>query len=130
MIRKATLQDAQQIRELIDSFAQQDLMISRSLNEIYENIRDYWVHEVDGLVVGCCALHVFGWDGLVEIKSLAVKEAYQKKGISKQLIEACLHDARGLLTKKVFVLTYVPELFKKFGFIEVDKQEFPQKIWE
>ena len=43
MIRKARIKDAKNIQELINFFASQDLMMPRSLNEIYENIRDFWV---------------------------------------------------------------------------------------
>jgi amino-acid N-acetyltransferase len=31
--------------------------------------------------------------------------------------------------KKVFTLTYVPDFFKKLGFIEIDKAKLPNKIW-
>ena len=45
MIRKATVDDSKQIQSLINFYAAKNLMLSRSLNEIYENIRDYWIFE-------------------------------------------------------------------------------------
>ena len=45
MIRKARIKDIKQIQELIACFAKQDIMLPRSLNELYENIRDFWVYE-------------------------------------------------------------------------------------
>ena len=128
MIRKAEIKDIKQIQDLINFFAKQDLMLPRSLNELYENMRDYWVAQERNKIVGCCALHV-SWDDLAEIKSLAVAKITQGKGIGKELILACLKEARQLGAKKVFVLTYKPDYFKKFGFKRIRTSNLPHKIW-
>ncbi|MGB9677413.1 MAG: GNAT family N-acetyltransferase, partial [Candidatus Ratteibacteria bacterium] len=62
-------------------------------------------------------------------RSLAVKKDSQKKGIGSLLVKKCLSEAKKLGVKKVFVLTYIPEFFKKTGFKELDKSKLPQKIW-
>ena len=103
-------------------------MLARSLNELYENIRDFWVYEHKGKVVGCSAMHI-SWDDLSEIKSVAVAKAFQGKGIGKELVAACLEEAGLLGAKKVFVLTYKPDYFKKFGFKRVKHVSLPHKIW-
>ena len=128
MIRKAKIKDIKQIQALINTFAKQDIMLARSLNELYENIRDFWVSEDKGKIIGCAALHV-SWDDLAEIKSVAVHKKYQGKGIGRELISACLDEARPLGAKKIFVLTYKPEYFKKFGFKRVSHSGLPHKIW-
>ncbi|RKY29212.1 MAG: GNAT family N-acetyltransferase, partial [Candidatus Omnitrophota bacterium] len=79
-LRKAAIRDIKQIHGLINVFARQDLMLGRSFNELYENIRDFWVIEANKKILGCCALHV-SWETLVEIKSLAVEKSNQCKGI-------------------------------------------------
>ncbi|MCM8757622.1 MAG: GNAT family N-acetyltransferase, partial [Candidatus Omnitrophica bacterium] len=104
MIRKARIEDIKQIQNIINSFAKKDLMLPRSLNELYENIRDFWVAEEEGRIVGCCALHIC-WDDLAEIKSLAVVKEKQKKGLGKALVSTCLNEARHLGAKRIFVLT-------------------------
>lgn len=129
MLRKARLKDAEEIHRLVNFFAKKDLMMPRSLNEIFENLRDFWVYVEKGRVVGCCALHVVGWEDLAEIKSLAVEAAYQKRHLGKKLIQAVLKEAKALGIKKVFALTYIPQFFAKFNFTEVDKATLPQKIW-
>ena len=129
MIRKARLSDAQAIQSLIEFYAKKDLMILRSLNEIYENLRDFWIWEESGAVIGCCALHIFGWDGLAEIKSLAVDAVRHHKGIGTKLVLQCLSEAKELGLTKIFVLTYAPEFFEKLKFARADKAQFPQKIW-
>ncbi|MFH1854202.1 MAG: N-acetyltransferase [Candidatus Omnitrophota bacterium] len=128
MIRKANIQDLKKIQELINFYAKQDKMLPRSLNELYENVRDYFVYEEDGEIAGCCALHV-AWEDLVEIKSLAVTEARQRQKIGRALVEAALEDAKNLNAKRAFALTYVPEFFEKFGFKRVDHSQLPHKIW-
>ncbi|MFH0856018.1 MAG: N-acetyltransferase [Candidatus Omnitrophota bacterium] len=128
MIRKAKIKDIKQIQELINSFARQDLMLGRSLNELYENIRDFWVAEASGKVIGCAAMHI-SWDDLAEVKSVAVAKRFHGKGVGKGLIEACLEEAAGLGAHKIFVLTYKPGYFKKFGFKRVKNASLPHKIW-
>jgi amino-acid N-acetyltransferase len=128
MIRKAKIKDIKQIQELINYFARQDIMLARSLNELYENIRDFWVQEEKGKVIGCAAMHI-SWGDLAEIKSLAVEKKHQGEGVGGDLIKACLEEAGLLGAKKVFVLTYKPEYFKRFGFKRIKHSSLPHKIW-
>ena len=128
MIRKAKIQDIKQIQGVINFFAKQDLMLPRSLNELYENLRDFWVAEENKKVIGCAALHIC-WDDLAEIKSLAVEKKRQGRGIGKQLVLTCLAEAKQLGAKKIFVLTYKPGYFKEFGFRRVRNSSLPHKIW-
>jgi amino-acid N-acetyltransferase len=103
-------------------------MLPRSLNELYENIRDFWVIEEKNKIIGCCALHI-SWDDLAEIKSLAVQKNRQNKGKGRKLVEACLREAKELGAQKIFVLTYKPDYFKKIGFIKIRHADLPHKIW-
>lgn len=128
MIRKARINDVKQIQELVNSFAKRNLMLPRSLNELYENLRDFWVYEENRKVSGCCALHI-SWQDLAEIKSLAVKPNRQKKGIGSQLIKTCIEEAKDLKVKKIFALTFKPNFFKKFGFKRIKNAALPHKIW-
>jgi len=127
-IRKANIKDAASIHSLINRFAKNDEMLPRSLNEIYENIRDFFVYKDNGKIMGASALHIL-WEDLAEIRSLAVSKEYQNKGIGKKLIEHCLKEAKSLGVKKVFALTYNPQFFKKLGFKDIDKNSLSQKIW-
>lgn len=129
-LRKAKIKDVETIHKLINSFAKKDLMMPRSLNEIYENIRDYWVVLNErGKVIGCAALHVVGWNNLAELKSLAVERPYQKKGLGSVLVNACVKEAGEIEIKRVFALTYSPKFFKKLGFRQTAKANLPHKIW-
>jgi len=125
---KARVSDVPQMHKLVNSFADKDEMLARSLSEIYENIRDYFVVRQGERVIACVALHV-SWSDLAEIKSLAVADDSQRQGIGDQLIEACLKEAEELGIPTIFCLTYKPAFFEKCGFSQVDKAELPRKVW-
>ena len=128
MIRKATVDDVKGIHKLVNFYAKRDRMLPRSLNEIYENLRDFFVYIDRKKVVGCCALHI-DWEDLAEIRSLAVAKPKNGRGIGRRLLDQCLEDAKTLKVNKIFALTYVPEFFKKAGFRIIDKDALPHKIW-
>lgn len=129
MIRKAKIYDAQDIYRLISSWAKKNRLLNRSLSYIYEHIRDFWVYQTNKKIVGCCALHIVGWDNLAEIKCLAVNNVHSKKGIGKLLVRQCLVEAKEMDIKKIFALTFVSKFFKKQGFKKIDKKKLPHKIW-
>ncbi len=127
-VEKATISDVPQMHQLINYFANKGEMLARSLSEIYENIRDYFIVRQDERVIACVALHI-SWSDLAEIKSVAVAEDSQEQGIGAQLVEACLNEARELGIPTVFCLTYKPAFFEKLGFSQLDKMELPHKVW-
>lgn len=127
-IRPARMGDVRAIHALLTIFAAKGLMLPRSISSLYDHLRDFVVYEEEGTILGICALHI-SWDDLAEIRSLAVAEAKQKCGIGALLVESCLDEARSLEIRNVFVLTYQAAFFRKFGFIDRDKQDLPHKIW-
>jgi amino-acid N-acetyltransferase len=129
LVRRARVSDAGEIQRLITTFADRDEMLHRSLGEIYENIRDFYVVEDErGRLLACGGLHVC-WSHLAEIKSLAVDEACQGQGLGRRIVLAGLDEARELGLKSVFALTYRPEFFCRLGFRIVDKATLPHKVW-
>ncbi len=55
-------------------------MLPRSLSEIYDVIRNFWVVEKEGKIVGSAAVSIC-WEDIAEIRSLAVAEEVQKQGV-------------------------------------------------
>jgi len=127
-IRNAKISDVEAISSLINSYAERDRMLFRPLADIYENLQAFTVAELDGSVVGCCALQII-WSDLAEIKSLAVEEAHTEKGIGKMLVASAAEQACGLGLSKVFALTLNPAFFQKIGFSVVEKDALPMKVW-
>ncbi|MFC1737660.1 N-acetyltransferase [Planctomycetota bacterium] len=128
-IRKAKVADVQAIHSLITSYAEREQMLFRSPADIYENLQTFTVAELDGNVIGCCALEVIFSD-LAEIKSLAVDSRYTTKGAGKMLVEAAIQQACELGLARVFALTLNPEFFGKLEFQEIEKDTLPMKVWK
>lgn len=128
MIRKAQIKDVKDIQKLLTSYANRGDMLSRSLSELYESLRDFYVCEEDGKLMGTAALHIV-WENLAEVRSVAVVEDVARKGIGSQLVQACVAEARAVGLKRIFCLTYKPDFFEKHGFLLVDKSELPHKVW-
>ena len=135
MIRNARMGDIKKIYSLLQYFADKDLLLGRSLSSLYDQLRDFSVYvekaEDDPdqeKLLGVCALHIC-WDNLAEIRSLAVTDGYQGKGVGRQLINKALSAADSYGITRVFTLTYQPEFFRKFGFEDIDKSELPHKVW-
>lgn len=128
MIRKARISDVKEIQKLLTGFANRGEMLSRSLSELYEALRDFYIFEEDGRVLGASALHIV-WEDLAEVRSVAVAEEAGRRGIGSQVVGACLEEGRSLGLKRIFCLTYKPDFFAKFGFRVVDKSELPHKVW-
>jgi len=127
-IRKARMGDVEPIFALVTTYSRQQIMLPRSRAELYESLREFQVAEADAAVVGCGALAI-QWDGLAEIKSLAVTEAAQARGIGRRLVAACLEEARALGIGRVFALTMVPPFFERLGFERLAKEALPHKVW-
>jgi amino-acid N-acetyltransferase len=125
MLRPARADDVDAMRELIDEYAAQDLMLSRSREFLAEHIRDYVVAE-DLRFAGCCALAVLTHD-LAEIRSLAVRPETSGRGVGKALVDACVEQARRLGLRRVFALTLVPEFFERCGFTLISLGRLPEK---
>jgi amino-acid N-acetyltransferase len=128
LLRKATIKDVEKIWKLVNSFADKRIMLPRSLSELYENLRDFYVVIEDDKLVGCGALHI-AWEDYGEILSLAVDPEMFRRGIGSQLLEACEGEATMLGLNKLITLTYVPEFFEAHGFVKVKKSTLPHKIW-
>ena len=128
MMRKARVGDVRTIQGLIEASASKGEMLHRSLSEIYDHLRDFYIYEGDQSLLGVCALNIC-WEDLAEIRSLSILEGERRKGIGSKLVRACLREAKRLGIRKVFVLTYKPSFFQKFGFEIVDKAALPHKVW-
>ena len=126
--RKATVQDAQQIMELVNSLAADQIMLPRSPASVIENIRDFTIVEVDGELAGCGGLHVV-WSDLAEVRSLAVSPTIQSKGLGRRIVEHLVEEDEQLGIAKLFAFTYVPGFFEKLGFGVVEHASLPHKVF-
>lgn len=129
VLREARLSDAEAIQSIIEVYAAERLMLPRTLMQIYEDIRDYFVAEDGGAVVGAGALHFF-WKDLAEVRALAVVPDYKTRGVGRQIVLQLLEHARAMEVSQVFAFTYVPQFFEKLGFQMVPHSALPLKVWK
>ena len=128
MIRKARPDDCAVIMAIVNAFAARWLMLPRTLEEVRQRLSDFLVCEADGRIVGCAALQLSD-EGLGEIRSLAVIEEAQRRGVGAGLVRGCLAAARTRGMTQVFALTYVREFFRRLCFRDYAKENLPSKIW-
>ncbi|OHD24393.1 MAG: GNAT family N-acetyltransferase [Spirochaetes bacterium GWD1_27_9] len=128
MIRDAKVTDTERIVELINNYAGKGMMLPKTPYKIYSTIQNFFVIEIDGIVIGCAALSVM-WKDLAEVCSLAVDPNYAGKGYGRILVEKALERAKNLNIPRVIALTYQDKFFEKLGFKLVSKDLFPRKLW-
>jgi amino-acid N-acetyltransferase len=131
MVRKLLVNEVAEVKNLIDPFVKEGLMLPKSLHSLCQSVRDFWVMTADddrSEIIGCCALQV-SWLDAAEIRTLAVKKEHQGRGIGRTLVDACMKEASEIGIRSLFTLTYVPGFFKGIGFQEVEKSSLPNKIW-
>lgn len=128
-LRKATLADVSDITDLINHFAARGLMLSKTLLDIYQSVREFTVAvDESGTVLGCGALRLM-WRDLAEVRSLAVAEHAHGRRIGYRLVKALIEEGKEMNLARIFALTYQDLFFEKLGFEICEKDIFPQKVW-
>jgi amino-acid N-acetyltransferase len=129
MIRRARSADAAAIHALLHGYASRDLLLPRSLADIYDRIRDFWVAtDGSGQIAGCAALRIW-WHDLAEIRSLAVSERAEGRGYGARLVDAVVREADRYGIRVLFALTRVEPFFTRSGFVTIDRAVLYNKVW-
>jgi amino-acid N-acetyltransferase len=131
VVRKARLGDVNDMFRIINHYAEMQLMLPKTQLQLYENLRDYSIvneASAPNRVLACGALHIY-WENLAEIRAVAVAPGITRKGVGTLLIEHLLDEARELEIEQVFVFTYEPKFFGRFGFIQVEHRTMPLKVY-
>jgi len=115
--------------KLVDYYYRRGDLLPRSLDEIYESIRNWIVAEENGQIMGCGSLVIMG-SNLAEIRSLAIRPDQQGKGLGQQIVAQLIEEARELGITTLFALTRAVPFFEKMGFRVTDREQFPRKIWQ
>ena len=127
--RKATFGDVEQIFKLVNIYAAEGLMLARSRNNLYETLRDMYVAEEDGKILGVGGLHIV-WDEMAELRTLAVDKQALRHHIGGNIVKHLIEEGKTLGIKRVFTLTYQDKFFASLGFKLANKDTMPQKVWK
>ena len=128
ILRKARLGDVPALFKLVRQYAAEEVMLPRSLPELYEDVWEFTVAEKDGRVAACGALRLYNGE-VAEIRSLCVDPQQKTSGLGRSVTNQLMHEAKDLGLKRVFALTVVPGFFSKIGFYPVERGALPQKVW-
>jgi amino-acid N-acetyltransferase len=129
IVRQAVVADMIQVEPLINGFAEQGLMLPKTLVALSRNFREFVVAmDAEGTLLGCAALRVYT-PQLAELGSLAVAEAAHGLGVGRKLVAAVEQEAQRHGIGTVFALTLQEIFFHKQGYRTVPKEMFPLKVW-
>lgn len=128
-IRRARPVDVRTIRQLVDRYAVQRILLSKEMVTLYEDVQEFWVaEEPGGAIVGCGALHVM-WEDLAEVRTLATHPDWAGRGIGHAVLSTLLDVARELGISRVFCLTFEVDFFKRHGFEVADGSVVPPEVY-
>jgi amino-acid N-acetyltransferase len=128
--RKARLQDAVNIFELVNSLSGDGTLLRRSYAEICENVRDFIIAESEsGIFLGCGALHLYG-PHLAEVRSIVVKPEAKGQGAGGRLLHGLLAEGEEQGVVSICLFTRIPDFFFHFGFRIADRTTLPDKIYK
>ena len=128
LTRPARLEDVAGIVEVIRPLEEAGVLVRRDRDRLEQEIDNFLVAELDGIVVGCCALYPF--DSAAEIACVAVNDAYRKisskPGIGVELLSAAEQRARNSGIDTLFLLTtQTRDWFLEQGFTDAGTDDLP-----
>jgi amino-acid N-acetyltransferase len=130
VVRRARTADVPAIKAIVDIYAGSGRrLLAKELVTLYEDVQDFQVAELDGVVVGCGALHVL-WSDLGEIRTLAVHPDHRASGVGRQLLDSLIATARELGLARLFALTFHVDFFARAGFVEIDGAPVDQDAYD
>ena len=126
LIRSADEGDISEVISIIQSAILEDELLPRSLSELNSIIKDFYVLEIDGNVVGTVAIHII--DDLAELACLFVKKSHEGVGYGKRLVSHAVETAKKKGVSKIFALsTQAAGFFEKMKWEKSDAQILPDK---
>ncbi len=128
IVRRARTPDVRAIRGLVEPMVGTGLLVAKDAVTYYESVHELRVVEVDGVVVGCGALHVM-WEDLAEVRTVAVHPDHTGRGLGSALLTALLDDARDLGVSRVFCLTFETAFFARHGFQVIEGQAVDPTVY-
>ena len=119
---------SEQILTLIKPFVDQEKILLRSKEEIEKNINDFILLFDNNQLIACAGLKDCQEGSMGEIYSLAVAKNSQNLGLSMQLLDKILIEAKRRKFNKVFALTkYEANWFLKHQFTQMKISNLPKK---
>ncbi len=119
-VRQALPADAAEIHALLRPFVMQRLLLSRAQAELIELTRHGFVATVEKegggrRCIGFCAVEVYS-PKLAELQCLAVHVDFQRTGVGKSLVSACVGRAKDLGVMEIMAISSSDRFLENCGF--------------
>jgi len=125
-LRPAGIEDVGGILSVIEPLEHDGVLVRRSRERLEQEIDQFFVDELDGLIVGCVALYPFPEAGAAEMACLAVAPEFRRGGRGDALLAAVEEAARARGLDRLFVLTTrTTHWFIERGFVAAAPDDLP-----
>ena len=128
-IRPARTADVAAVRRLVGLYTDDGRLLAKAPVTLYEDVQEFLVAEVDGVIIGCGALHVM-WEDLGEIRTLAVDPEHARRGIGGRILDGLITRAKELGLARLFCLTFEVDFFRSRGFGEIEGSPVDHAVFE
>lgn len=127
-VRKPMYSDIPELLRFMQDFIDQQLLVTRTAEQLAERLDDYCVVEADQLILGCGAMHLHEGQ-LGEIAAIAVNRSQQAAGIGRSVMEYQIERAKNLGLVRLFLLTtQALDWFAKIGFKVGGLEHLPEAV--
>jgi len=114
-VRQAILDDLPELTFVVNHFVRENRLLPRTVNELQDLIPTGFVAVSENRIVGFAALEIYS-QKLAEIRSLAVTETMQGRGVGSLLVDECVRLARSRRILEVMAVTSSDDFFLSCGF--------------
>ena len=114
-VRPARVSDVPEIELLIAPHVARRVLLPRSSEELRDLIRNGFVAERAGELVGFAAVDIYS-KKLAELQCLAVSDIHQRAGVGRRLVRACVDCARAHDVQELMAITAAEQFFEGCGF--------------
>lgn len=115
IIRAALDSDLDAVFELLRVFMDQRQLLHRTRMEVAKLLQTGFVAECDSQLVGFSSIEIYS-KKLAEIQCLAVRVAFQGRGIGRVLVEHCVDLAKSRGVMEVLVISSSESFLRDLGF--------------
>jgi amino-acid N-acetyltransferase len=126
-IRGARKRDVRSLVQLLQPSIESEELLPRSAAAIEQQLKDYYLFEIDGNPVACVALHVHAEEGMGELACLCVRPSHENQGIGRRMVQFVEGRAREVGLRTLFALsTQAFNFFQsKGGFTKGTPEDLP-----
>lgn len=115
IVRPAQRDDLDRLHDFLQPFIAAKWLLPRTHEELSQLLTCGFVADLEGQIVGFVALEIYS-PKLAELRSLAVAPEWQRHGVGRDLVKACINCATAKNILEVMAITSSEAFFRSCGF--------------